>query len=78
MQTSEAVAYLGRVLLELGYIGEDELNSSLADLAREKKMGPMLHGQLLVASGALDAPKAERWAPRAGLAQAPLSGRVAG
>ncbi len=51
VRTSEPVAYLGRVLLELGHLTEAQLDRSLADLAVEKRSGPRLHGQLLVAQG---------------------------
>jgi curved DNA-binding protein CbpA len=57
--TSEPVAYLGRVLLELGYLSEDELTRSLAELAAAKGIphqpGQALHGRLLLASGAIEA-----------------------
>ncbi|HEV3189030.1 MAG TPA: DnaJ domain-containing protein, partial [Polyangiaceae bacterium] len=48
-RSSEAVAYLGRVLLELGYLTEDQLTQSLAELAVAKSRGAALHGQLLLA-----------------------------
>jgi curved DNA-binding protein CbpA len=48
-RTAEPVAYLGRVLLELGYISESALNFSLRKLAEQKK----LHGQILLAAGSL-------------------------
>ncbi len=48
-RTSEPVAYLGRVLLDLRYLSEEQLTRSLADLAREKASRPVLHGELLVA-----------------------------
>jgi tetratricopeptide (TPR) repeat protein len=53
-RTSESVAYLGRVLLELGYLTEDQLTQSLADLAVAKSRGPMLHGQLLLGARRID------------------------
>ncbi len=46
-RTSEPVAYLGSVLHELGYIDDLTLNSSLAAMAKERK----LHGQILLARG---------------------------
>jgi tetratricopeptide (TPR) repeat protein len=55
VRTSEPVAYLGRVLQELGFLSEEQLSRSLADLARQKTAGPCLHGQVLLASGAVDA-----------------------
>lgn len=42
-RTSEPIAYLGNVLHELGCIDDATLNSSLAAMARERK----LHGQIL-------------------------------
>lgn len=48
-RTSEPVAYLGRVLLDLGYLDEEQLTRSLAELAREKASRPVLHGELLLA-----------------------------
>jgi tetratricopeptide (TPR) repeat protein len=52
-RTSEPVAYLGSVLLELGTINDAQLNQSLADMARAKK----LHGQILRDMGVLTEPK---------------------
>src|SRR5215472_365718 len=49
VRTAEPVAYLGRVLLELGFITESALNFSLRKLAEQKK----LHGQILVSAGSL-------------------------
>ena len=43
-RTSEPIAYLGSVLHELGYIDAGTLNSSLALMAKERK----LHGQILL------------------------------
>ena len=54
VRTSEPVAYLGRVLHELGHLSEDQLTRSLADLAKEKASGVRLHGELLVARGLID------------------------
>jgi curved DNA-binding protein CbpA len=53
-KTSEPVAYLGRVLLELGYLKEDQLTQSLAELAVAKSRGHALHGQLLLGSRLVD------------------------
>ena len=50
VKTSDPVAYLGRVLLELGHITGEQLDRSLAQIAREKR----LHGQLLVEWGVID------------------------
>ena len=47
--TTEPVAYLGRVLVEIGALSTDAHEDSLRDLAAAR----MLHGQLLVESGAL-------------------------
>ncbi len=46
-RTSEPIAYLGNVLHELGYIDAPTLNSSLAAMAKERK----LHGQILLRAG---------------------------
>lgn len=54
VRTTDAVAYLGRVLLELGFINEEQLTRSLADLAREKASGRRLHGEILAAQGAVN------------------------
>ena len=48
-RTSEPVAYLGNLLLELGYIDDGTLNASLAKMATERR----LHGQILVGMGAI-------------------------
>jgi curved DNA-binding protein CbpA len=48
-KTTEPVAYLGRVLLELGFIEDDTYRDSLHDLAN----GMPLHGQILLNSGAI-------------------------
>src|SRR5260370_24964012 len=53
-KTSEPVAYLGRVLLELGYLTEDQLTQSLAELAVAKSRGHALHGQLLLGRRLVD------------------------
>ena len=52
-RTSAAVAYLGRVLLELGHIDDDQLNKSLMQLSQTRR----LHGQILLESGAIDEAK---------------------
>jgi curved DNA-binding protein CbpA len=49
-KTSEPVIHLGRVLLEMGAIGEQTLRQTLARVAQEK----ILHGQLLLAEGLVD------------------------
>ena len=64
VRTSDPVAYLGQVLLELGHIDEERLNRSLAELAKRKVAGTKLHGALLLETGAIDAVKL-----RAGLAE---------
>jgi tetratricopeptide (TPR) repeat protein len=60
VRTSESVAYLGRVLHELGFLTEEQLTQSLADLAKQKAVGPRLHGQLLVGKGLVDEEKVTR------------------
>lgn len=60
VRTGEPVAYLGRVLHELGFLTEEQLTQSLADLAKQKAVGPRLHGQLLVGKGLLDEEKITR------------------
>jgi hypothetical protein len=64
VRTSEAVAYLGQVLHDLGHVDEQELSRSLAELAKRKAAGPMLHGALLLEWGTIDLAKL-----RAGLAE---------
>jgi tetratricopeptide (TPR) repeat protein len=54
VRTSEAVAYLGQVLFELGHLDEERLNRSLAELAKLKSAGAKLHGALLLETGAID------------------------
>ncbi len=49
VDTSEPVAYLGRVLFELGYIDEATLGHSLSDIAATRR----LHGVLLRERGAV-------------------------
>jgi tetratricopeptide (TPR) repeat protein len=56
-RTSEPVAHLGRVLYDLGHLTDEQLNRSLAALAKAKEGGTMLHGQLLLAQGLIDAAK---------------------
>jgi tetratricopeptide (TPR) repeat protein len=56
-RTSESVLHLGRVLQDLGHLNEEQLTQSLADLAKAKAARPVLHGELLIAQGILDAPK---------------------
>jgi tetratricopeptide (TPR) repeat protein len=54
MQTGEAVAYLGNVLLQLGYITGEQLNMSLAQLSQSIAGQRRLHGQILLEAGAID------------------------
>ena len=56
-RTSEPVAYLGQVLLDLGHLTQEQLTSSLAELAKAKAQQPKLHGQLLLESSLIDAPR---------------------
>jgi hypothetical protein len=53
-RTPTSVSYLGRVLVELGLLSDVDLNRSLSALARAKNAGPALHGQILLASGAIN------------------------
>src|SRR4051794_23219587 len=55
----EATTYLGRVLFDLGFLTEEQLSESLADLARAKTSSRALHGELLVRKGVLDLPRLE-------------------
>lgn len=57
VRTTGRAMHLGRVLLELGYLTEDQLARSLADLATAKTAGPALQGQLLLSQGTIDAGK---------------------
>jgi tetratricopeptide (TPR) repeat protein len=58
VRTSDAVAHLGAVLLELGFVDQGQLDRSLAELAKQKAAsGGHLHGALLVGTGAVDAAK---------------------
>src|SRR5207253_943091 len=50
VRSSVAVAYLGRMLMELGHITETQLNQTLSRIAQTKR----LHGQLLIESGIID------------------------
>lgn len=59
VRTSEPVAYLGRVMLELGFLTEEELSRSLAELAKAKASGQKLHGELLVGMGVLKEPQVQ-------------------
>jgi tetratricopeptide (TPR) repeat protein len=52
--TSEPISFLGAIMHELGYLSSDALAKSLDELAEAKNRGPTLHGQLLLASGAID------------------------
>jgi tetratricopeptide (TPR) repeat protein len=54
VRTSEALAYLGRVLVDLGHLDEVQLTQSLAELAKEKAARPLLHGELLIAKKTID------------------------
>jgi tetratricopeptide (TPR) repeat protein len=54
VRTSESVAFLGRVLHELGFVSEEQLTRSLADLAKQKAVGRRLHGELLEGQGVID------------------------
>jgi tetratricopeptide (TPR) repeat protein len=60
VRTSEPVAYLGRVLHELGFLTEEQLTRSLADLAKQKAVGPRLHGEILMGQGLVDEAKVTR------------------
>lgn len=51
-KTAQPVIHLGRLLLELGKVGEDVYNSTLTQVAKERK----LHGKLLLEAGAIDLP----------------------
>jgi curved DNA-binding protein CbpA len=53
-RTPASMSYLGRVLVELGLLSSDDLNRSLSALAHAKNAGPALHGQILLASGAIN------------------------
>jgi curved DNA-binding protein CbpA len=50
VKTSAAIAHLGRVLLELGFIDQGRYDRSLVQLSQTKR----LHGQILIESGALN------------------------
>jgi tetratricopeptide (TPR) repeat protein len=53
-RTTDAVAYLGRTLVELGLLDEAAHSRSLAELAEAKSQGPALHGQLLLEAGLIE------------------------
>jgi tetratricopeptide (TPR) repeat protein len=53
-RTGEPVGYLGRSLLELGFLTEDQLTRSLTDLATAKRAGVAFHGQLLRSARLID------------------------
>src|SRR3984957_8546482 len=46
-RTVQPAAYLGRVLLELGFLTDEQLNTSLLQLSQQKR----LHGQILMEAG---------------------------
>jgi tetratricopeptide (TPR) repeat protein len=54
VRTGEPVAYLGQVMHELGYLDQDALNRSLAELSKRKGTGTQLHGALLLEMGLID------------------------
>jgi DnaJ domain/Tetratricopeptide repeat len=56
-RTSEPVAYLGRVLCDLHHLTEEQLSRSLEELTKVKADRPMLHGELLLSRGLIDAAK---------------------
>ena len=56
VRTGEPIAHLGRVLFELGFLSEKDLNSSLMTLAD----GGELHGEHLVRQGVIDRSKLMR------------------
>jgi curved DNA-binding protein CbpA len=53
VRSSEPVAYLGNVLLELGLVDDQTLNASLAAMAKEAPTRKALHGQILREMGKL-------------------------
>jgi curved DNA-binding protein CbpA len=57
VRTSEPLAYLGNVLLDLGYLTQSQLDSSLEELMLAKRQAPKLHGQLLLAQGIINPAK---------------------
>jgi len=57
IRTSEPFAYLGNVLLDLKYLTQSQLDSSLEELARAKRQAPKLHGQLLLGQGVINPAK---------------------
>ncbi len=58
-RTGEPVAYLGRGLLDLGLLTEQQLATSLAELTTAKSSGPAFHGQILLKGGLIDASQLE-------------------
>jgi tetratricopeptide (TPR) repeat protein len=54
-RTVRPTAHLGRVLLDLGLLTDEQLNGSLVTLAREKR----LHGEILLEAGFIDEEKLE-------------------
>jgi curved DNA-binding protein CbpA len=65
VRTSEAVAYLGEVLHEMGFVDRGRLDRSLAELSKQKAAGAArLHGALLLGMGVIQAGQL-----RAGLAE---------
>jgi tetratricopeptide (TPR) repeat protein len=59
VRTSAPVAHLGPVLRDLGYLTEEQLTRSLADLQAAKAKGHVLHGQLLLERRIIDRAKLE-------------------
>jgi curved DNA-binding protein CbpA len=49
-RTSRPSSYLGRVLLELGFLNDEQLNSTLRQLSEQKR----LHGQILLEAGLIN------------------------
>lgn len=64
VRTSDPVLFLGRALVELGHLSEDQLTRTLADLSKAKTGGLVLHGQLLLLADMIDEAQL-----RAGLAE---------
>jgi tetratricopeptide (TPR) repeat protein len=59
VRTSAPVAHLGPVLRDLGYLTEEQLTRSLAELQAAKAKGHVLHGQLLLERRIIDRAKLE-------------------
>ncbi len=59
VKTSEPGPYLGGVLLELGYLTDEQHTQSLTDLARAKAAGTALHGHRLLLAGTVNVLKLE-------------------